>query len=195
MNLAAWAERNGVARVTAYRWFHAGLLPVPARKVGRLILVDESVGDAALRGRTAVYTRVSSADQKSDLDRQVARVTAWATAGAAVRGRGRQTRRGPDRPRGRLSRQPRRQDRRNGLEHHDTAHPVRRRGRSDGERAGRHRGTRRGQRQPGGRPHHHPAELEDHRAVRQRKPQGTGVPPLREGSARLVRADRTRRRQ
>ncbi|MGH3677368.1 MAG: IS607 family transposase, partial [Mycobacterium sp.] len=21
MNLAAWAERNGVARVTAYRWF------------------------------------------------------------------------------------------------------------------------------------------------------------------------------
>ena len=23
MNLAAWAECNGVARVTAYRWFHA----------------------------------------------------------------------------------------------------------------------------------------------------------------------------
>lgn len=41
MNLAAWAERNGVARVTAYRWFRAGLLPVPARKVGRLILVDD----------------------------------------------------------------------------------------------------------------------------------------------------------
>ena len=30
-------------------------------------------------GRTVVYARVSSADQKSDLDRQVARVTAWAT--------------------------------------------------------------------------------------------------------------------
>lgn len=46
MNLAAWAERNGVARVTAYRWFHAGLLPVPARKVGRLILVDELASEA-----------------------------------------------------------------------------------------------------------------------------------------------------
>jgi predicted site-specific integrase-resolvase len=80
MNLAVWAERNGVARVTAYRWFHAGLLPVPARKVGRLILVDEPTGDAGLRGGTAVYARVSSADQKTDLDRQVARVTAWATA-------------------------------------------------------------------------------------------------------------------
>ena len=80
MNLAAWAERNGVARVTAYRWFRAGLLPVPARKVGRLILVDEPTGEAGLGVRTAVYARVSSADQKADLDRQVARVCAWATA-------------------------------------------------------------------------------------------------------------------
>ena len=80
MNLAAWAERNGVARVTAYRWFRAGVLPVPARKVGRLILVDEPAGEAGVQPRTAVYARVSSADQKADLDRQVARVTAWATA-------------------------------------------------------------------------------------------------------------------
>ena len=79
MNLAAWAERNGVARVTAYRWFRAGLLPVPARRVGRLILVDEPIGEAGPRARTAVYARVSCADQKADLDRQVARVTAWAT--------------------------------------------------------------------------------------------------------------------
>jgi predicted site-specific integrase-resolvase len=41
MSLAAWAERNGVARVTAYRWFGAGLLPVAAQRVGRLILVDD----------------------------------------------------------------------------------------------------------------------------------------------------------
>ncbi|AMC83947.1 resolvase [Mycobacterium tuberculosis] len=31
MNLAVWAERNGVAWVIAYRWFRAGLLPVPAQ--------------------------------------------------------------------------------------------------------------------------------------------------------------------
>jgi predicted site-specific integrase-resolvase len=80
MNLAAWAERNGVARVTAYRWFRAGLLPVPARRVGRLILVDEPISDAGPQARTAVYARVSWADQKADLERQVARVTAWATA-------------------------------------------------------------------------------------------------------------------
>lgn len=80
MKLAAWAERNGVARVTAYRWFRAGLLPVPARRVGRLILVDDPSVPDEPRSRTVVYARVSSADQKADLDRQVARVTAWAAA-------------------------------------------------------------------------------------------------------------------
>lgn len=80
MNLAAWAERSGVARVTAYRWFRAGQLAVKAGKVGRLILVEEPAREASRCGRTAVYARVSSADQKSDLDRQVARVTSWATA-------------------------------------------------------------------------------------------------------------------
>ncbi|MDY6871542.1 MAG: IS607 family transposase [Actinomycetota bacterium] len=79
-DLAAWAERNGVAWVTAYRWFRAGMLPVPARKVGRLIVVDEPSSAAGPRPRTAVYARVSLADQKADPDRQVARVTAWATA-------------------------------------------------------------------------------------------------------------------
>ena len=80
MNLATWAERNGVARVTAYCWLRAGLWPVPARKVGRLILVDAAVGEGGRLGRTAVYARVSSADQRADLDRRVARVSAWATA-------------------------------------------------------------------------------------------------------------------
>jgi predicted site-specific integrase-resolvase len=45
MNLAVWAERNGVARVTAYRWFRAGLLPVPARRVGRLIVVSDPAAE------------------------------------------------------------------------------------------------------------------------------------------------------
>ena len=53
MSLAVWAERDGVARVTAYRWFDAGVLPVPARKVGRLILVDAPAGQAGPRARTA----------------------------------------------------------------------------------------------------------------------------------------------
>lgn len=75
MNLAVWAERNGVARVTAYRWFHFGLLPVSAQRVGRMILVSDT--QASIGGRRC--TRGFHADQKADLERQVARVTEWAT--------------------------------------------------------------------------------------------------------------------
>jgi predicted site-specific integrase-resolvase len=57
MDLAAWVERYGVARVTAYRWFRVGFLPVPARRVGRLILVDVPFGEAGPRACTAVYAR------------------------------------------------------------------------------------------------------------------------------------------
>ena len=78
MNLKEWAGVQGIHPVTAYRWFRDGKLPVPARRVGGLILVD-APGSAAATGRVAVYARVSSEDQRADLDRQVARVTAWAT--------------------------------------------------------------------------------------------------------------------
>jgi predicted site-specific integrase-resolvase len=85
VNLKEWAEREGVHHVTAYRWFREGKLPVPARRVGRLILVDPAATAPAVGDRIAVYARVSSADQRSDLDRQVARVTEWATGqGMAV---------------------------------------------------------------------------------------------------------------
>ena len=80
MILVAWVECKGVARVAGYRWFGAGVLPVPARKVGRLVLVDELAGGAGPQPRTAVFARVWSGDQKADLDRQVAWVTGWATA-------------------------------------------------------------------------------------------------------------------
>jgi predicted site-specific integrase-resolvase len=79
VNLKEWAEREGVSYTTARRWLAAGILPVPARKVGGLILVDDKAATAP-DGITVVYARVSSADQKPDLDRQVARVTAWAAS-------------------------------------------------------------------------------------------------------------------
>ena len=78
MNLKEWAVANGVHPVTAYRWFREGKLPVPATRVGGLILIDQPVSTAPT-GVTVVYARVSSPDQRQDLERQVARVTTWAT--------------------------------------------------------------------------------------------------------------------
>nr|WP_202897921.1 IS607 family transposase [Actinopolymorpha pittospori] len=72
-----WAASQGVGYATALRWYKAGKLPVPAYQVGRLIVIGEP-GVAAGRA-VAVYARVCSSDQSADLDRQVARVSAWAT--------------------------------------------------------------------------------------------------------------------
>jgi putative resolvase len=82
MNLSDWADRVGVNKHTAYRWSREGKLPVPARRVGRLILVDVDDSISPVTGRSArtvVYARVSSHDQRPDLDRQVARLVGWAT--------------------------------------------------------------------------------------------------------------------
>jgi putative resolvase len=83
--LKEWAREQGVHPVTAYRWFREGKLPVPARRVGRLILVDPDRKPVLVGGMVAVYCRVSSADQNGDLERQISRVVAEATGrGLAV---------------------------------------------------------------------------------------------------------------
>jgi predicted site-specific integrase-resolvase len=80
VNLKEWAAATGVSYATARRRYEAGALPVPTYRLGRLIMVGTPVtGQVVDAGRVVVYARVSSADQRADLDRQVARVTAWAT--------------------------------------------------------------------------------------------------------------------
>lgn len=84
VNLKEWALEQGVHPVTAYRWFREGKLPVSARRAGRLILVDPDPKPAVVC-KVAAYCRVSSTDQKDDLERQVGRVVAGATGqGLAV---------------------------------------------------------------------------------------------------------------
>jgi putative resolvase len=84
VNLKGWALRQGVHPLTAYRWYREGSLPVPAQRVGRLILVDQPASGCDA-GRVVAYCRVSSADQKDDLERQAGRVVAGAAGqGLAV---------------------------------------------------------------------------------------------------------------
>jgi putative resolvase len=80
VNLTEWARAQGIHVQTAYRWYREGTLPVPARKVGRLILVSPqtAAGSARMAEGAGLYARVSSHDQKSALDGQVARLSAWA---------------------------------------------------------------------------------------------------------------------
>jgi putative resolvase len=78
MKLSEWAKANGVSRQTACRWYHAGVLPSGARQLATgTILVEEP---APAPAGVALYARVASSDQRGDLDRQIARLVAHATA-------------------------------------------------------------------------------------------------------------------
>ncbi|KAF5990749.1 IS607 family transposase [Streptomyces sp. WAC00263] len=84
MKLSEWAARNGVHYQTAWVWAKEGRMPVPVRQTpSGTWLVEEPTAETS--GRVVAYCRVSSAEQKPDLDRQVARVVQGANAlGLAV---------------------------------------------------------------------------------------------------------------
>ena len=79
VKLAEWARSQGVHPQTAYRWFREDRMPVSARRLeSGTVWVD--VAEVGGGGRVVVYAWVSFHDQRADLDRQVARLTEWATA-------------------------------------------------------------------------------------------------------------------
>lgn len=77
MKLAEWAQRQGISYTTAWRWTKTDAMPVPWRKTpSGTILVDAP--NEAKPARVALYARVSSHDQRRDLDRQLARLSSYA---------------------------------------------------------------------------------------------------------------------
>lgn len=78
MKLSEWASRKGISYRTAWRWFKEGKLPVYAEQmVSGTILVKE---DEPISNQVVIYARVSSSDQKQDLDRQIARLVTFANS-------------------------------------------------------------------------------------------------------------------
>ena len=85
MKLSEWAEGQGIHYMTAWRWWKAGKLPVPAYQAPSGAIIVELPPPGSQPGRAVIYARVSSHDRRPDLDRQIARVTRWATGeGLAV---------------------------------------------------------------------------------------------------------------
>ena len=78
MRLGAWAKSQGISYKTAWRMWRDGRLPVPAEQLptGTVVVHAEEKKEEG----AALYARVSSADQKPDLDRQLARPTEYAVA-------------------------------------------------------------------------------------------------------------------
>jgi putative resolvase len=78
MRLVDWAKEQGISYITAYRWWRDGKLPVPAEQTKTGMILVHPV--ASVQGGAALYARVSSHDQKSDLDRQLGRLVEYATS-------------------------------------------------------------------------------------------------------------------
>ena len=72
MKLSQWAKKNGLSYRTAFRLFQAGKLPCRSEQLASgTILVHE---DVCLPFRVVIYGRVSSTDQRGDLERQMTRL-------------------------------------------------------------------------------------------------------------------------
>ncbi len=86
MKLSTYAkEVLGVSYQTAWRWWKAGKLPHPAHQADTgTVIVHYSPNEIDHKGRpidvAAIYARVSSAENKSQLDTQAEKLTQYAAA-------------------------------------------------------------------------------------------------------------------
>jgi len=76
MFLKKWAIQQKISYWTALRWFHSGKLPVKAiqTETGSILVIEESSAPLSNCVGVHLYARVSSHDQKQDLNRQLQRL-------------------------------------------------------------------------------------------------------------------------
>ncbi len=79
MKLSEYARLKGINKRTAYRWYQDGKLKGSRTPYGMILVeLDEALPDIA--ERTVIYARVSSSENKSKLDSQAERLTAYCAA-------------------------------------------------------------------------------------------------------------------
>ena len=82
MQVREWAKREHLSPYTVWKWCREGTMPVPVEQTPTgMWLIHDPKYEAApttAAGRTVCYARVSSADQKNDLQRQADRLKAFA---------------------------------------------------------------------------------------------------------------------
>ena len=86
MKLSEWARQKGVTYKTAWRLWKSGKFPEPTEQLatGTIIVLRESIPEVPVR----IYARVSSNDQRPDLERQVSRLASYAAERRARTARG-----------------------------------------------------------------------------------------------------------
>ena len=81
MKLSDYAKQQGVRYETAWRWFRDG--KIKGHRVGKhTVMIDEgqAAPAAPTHQKVAIYARVSSAEQRDNLEQQAERLVAYGTA-------------------------------------------------------------------------------------------------------------------
>lgn len=82
MQVREWAKREQLSPYTVWKWCREGTMPVPVEQTptGMWLIHDPKyeATPTIAAGRTVCYARVSSNDQKTDLQRQADRLKAFA---------------------------------------------------------------------------------------------------------------------
>ena len=77
IKLSDWARQHGIDYKTAYRLYRSGRFPRPTEQLptGTILVYEE---EPTIDKKVVLYARVSSRDQKSDLERQIERLRQYA---------------------------------------------------------------------------------------------------------------------
>ncbi|MFZ4773730.1 MAG: IS607 family transposase [Terrimicrobiaceae bacterium] len=74
IKLSVWAKKNGLGYRTAFRLFKSGKFPAKTQQLPTGTILVEEVEEAIADSKLVIYARVSSHDQKDDLQRQLTRL-------------------------------------------------------------------------------------------------------------------------
>jgi putative resolvase len=80
MKLIDYAHKMGISYKTAWRWYKAGKLPGKQMDTGTILVLEEDKMSCQPPEKVAVYARVSSAENRPNLDSQAERLVAYCTA-------------------------------------------------------------------------------------------------------------------
>jgi predicted site-specific integrase-resolvase len=82
MKLIDWAKQEGIKYQTAWKWFRDGILPIPSTQLptGTILVHPPVLATPKSVKNAALYARVSSHDQKEDLQRQLGRLVEYANS-------------------------------------------------------------------------------------------------------------------
>ena len=80
MKLSNWAKEKGISYKTAYRMYCSGKLPIESEQLATGTILVYPTKHSGTNDRCVLYARVSSYDQKQDLERQLNRLQDYAAS-------------------------------------------------------------------------------------------------------------------